>query len=297
MEQAHGMHTPMEIEKADSIAREAYVKELLLRTIALPDDIKRYIFQIMPRESHDEFIKRVKATTKKTIPDYYYYKNFQKTQFGKGGHSKMSIPTGLCPYNDHVAVLNGNHLQIINTHNHSIIHTENLPNLYYKNIALSCNLHTIATIHEERRDTKGFSNISPYDKSINVLTIKNRQTQKTESYNLSNLSPFFVMGDAHYPLPEFAFNEEGTHLILRGINAEQVTCSCEGIGSCDACKDMPHHLIIPVIINQHMHLLFSLVMGNNFPNNAHETSNESHTYVNEWGLFAPVVEILKSFLP
>ncbi len=273
--QTYGMHTPMEIEIADSIIeKKTDFKELLRNIITLPTDIKRYIFQIMPRESHDEFIERIKTTTKKTIPDYYYYKNFQKPQLGKGGRDKMNIPTaGLCPYNDYVAVLNGKHLQIINTHNHSIIHTEKLPRSNYKNIALSCNPHTIATIHKEKRDVRYSSGFSFSFASANVLTIKNIHTQKTESFDLPS---HFEVAHANYQSPEFGFNKEGTDLILRGVDDQkEQTCSCDPESLCDVtCQDMPHHLIIPVTINQHMHLLFSLIMRNILPNSANEEFKE-----------------------
>ena len=69
---AQAMDAPIHIKKAHQTTdRHAYFKELLTHTTALPTDIKRYIFTMVPvddLEFHDEFIARVKNTIKKQSP-------------------------------------------------------------------------------------------------------------------------------------------------------------------------------------------------------------------------------------
>lgn len=259
MQQAHAMDAPL-IDRTDATTkRQAYITQLLLNTIALPADIKRYIFQILPLhdlEFHDEFITRVKNSRKKYLPQSYYYKNMQEPEQRQGGRGRLSIPTGQCPYNRHVAVLNGNHLQIINTDNHSILRASDFFQTYQyphcSHIALSGDTHTIATIHQ--RNELLPNNYGEFLFTVrDIIAIKNTQTKKTEEINIP--IDFQITGGQHR-VPEFAFNKEGTHLILRGVHDKQEQiCSCDPEVPCDViCQDMPHHLILPLTINEHLAL-------------------------------------------
>jgi len=267
--QTHAMHTPMEIENVDTtITEKTNFTELLRNIIMLPDDIKRYIFQIMPRESHNEFITRIEASTKNELPDCYYYKNLQRQlhQRGFSTFDKQYIPTGLCPYGKNVAVLTkDSFLKIINTHEHSIIYTEQLVSKCYLHVALSADAQTIATVHQHTQaDLRSITE---------ELIIRNITTQKTQSIIIPST---FCIASQHKK-PVLAFNTEGTYIILRGIDDSLEKVSSNSEDACDEDEDnsyMPDHLIFPVTINQHMHLLFSLIMRKIMPNSANEESKE-----------------------
>jgi hypothetical protein len=102
---------------------------------------------------------------------------------------------------------------------------------------------------------------------VDVITIKNRKTKKTESIQIPT---HFQIASSEHRSPEFAFNPEGTLLMLRGIDGEQEQiCFCDPEKECDViCQDMPHYLITPVTINK--------------------------TYLTQWQLFAL---IMKGVLP
>ena len=247
------MDKPIKIEKKIQRERQAYYKELIPNTTALPEDIKKYIirfFCALNIESDDKFITRVKTTEKKILPDNYYYKNLKKPKPRKSYRAKCNIPTGLCPYNSHVAISNGNHLQIINCENHSIVYKEKKA-LHCGHIALSSDTSTIATIHREHSNLNNTER-RPFYFSFNVtniLTIKNIKTKKTE---LLTLPSNFDITYANYPELGFAFNKQGTSIIIRGVDKNPQKLSYDSDSDEPKNEDydhLSHHLIIPVTIN------------------------------------------------
>jgi len=273
LQQAQAMDLPMITQK----------KELLKNTIALPIDIKQYILQILylhDFKTYNQFISHVKTTIKDNLPNKYYYENLKEPRLRQGYVDRASVAICLCPNNTHVAAVKRDHLQIVNTKNNSILYTEKLflpkghKKQYYKHVALSGDTHTVATIHEEHKMLPITSDGTLHFTIVDVITIKNRKTKKTESIQIPT---HFQIASSQYRSLEFAFNLEGTLLMLRGIDGEQEQiCSCDPEKGCDViCQDMPHHLIIPVTINK-MYLtqwqLFALIMKNVLPNSMHKPS-------------------------
>lgn len=282
LQQAQAMDLPMITQKKDPILeKQIYMPGFLKNTIALPIDIKKYILQIS-HKIHNEFITRVKTSIKDDLPNKYYYKNLKEPRLRQGYVDRASVAIGLCPNNTHVVAIKEDHLQIVNTKNDSILYTKKLylpkgqKKQYYEHVALSGDTHTIATIHEERKMLPITSDGIHHFTIVDVITIKNRKTKKTESIPI----PIdFQIASSQYRSPEFAFNEEGTLLMLRGIDGEQEQiCSCDPETECDViCQDMPHHLIIPVTINK-IHLsqwqLFALIMKGALLGNAQQESKK-----------------------
>jgi hypothetical protein len=154
----------------------------------------------------------------------------------------MGILTGYCPNEINIALLNLNNIKIVNTNKDQEIYKETLPKERYQHIALSRGAHMFATMHEERKvdNTPRRGEAMCYIVT-NLLTIKNIASQKADALEFP---ANFRVGEENSSTV-FAFNKQGTHLILRGVDYTQT----ENMTANDMEKN-PHHRIIPVTINR-----------------------------------------------
>ena len=205
----------------------------------LSPDIQNLIAQFLifhDIESAEEFIERTETTTPKDIPTKYFLS--PANDLPSRDIFYNNTLTGFCPNKNNFVLLDSNNLKIINTNKDQEIYQETFErkDFRYTHIALSRGAHMFATIHETRkRDrTPHYGERIRYIRTEH-LTIKNITSKIVEELELpGNFKP------AHRQT-SLAFNKEGTHIILRGVDYTQ----SQALSAHDMEKN-PHHIIIPV---------------------------------------------------
>jgi hypothetical protein len=200
--------------------------EFLLCFTSLPSDIRRYIFQIMlfdVFETNDQFISRVSSTKRLPLSTSYYYKDMNKSyNDGRMPGALFNVPTAECPYQEKVAVLISHnsfqYLQVIDTTTQCILSSFDLLPQRYKQIALTSDAQTIATIHETIA-TNHLGHRIPK----NVLTFHDLVENKSYIQDIPSFQ--LRLSDSHDIV--FGFNKQGTFAIIRGWDeSKKQECLC-----------------------------------------------------------------------
>jgi len=252
--QTYAMDTHILVEQGKVVVnKQAYFKELLTHSAKLPTDLKKYVFNFLFHnlEFHDEFLTRVKSTEKKQVPIKYYYKDLNAVEFGNpiagSFRGVLNIPTGWCPYQTNVVVLNRKYLQIIDSRNDSILYAQGTASHSCTHIALASDNHTIATIHKKEKISPTYPSPESTRVFSNMLTVKNLITLEAKSQDID--AQFGVAHPDHLQLG-FGFNKQGTHIIIRGMDYQNKQSSSDDEPFEKDFDFMPDHVIIPVPINK-----------------------------------------------
>lgn len=213
------------------------IKPNLFILYKVPIDILNYIASFLifnDNETEHEFIERTYAITKPILPKKY----FSYLPENKNCFLSEIVCSQYCPNNKMLIVLqrfedygyNASTLTVINTKNDTIVYEqkENLNNCSHATVSRDGAL--IALLNKLKSKTKKENDFTDYYQE--VLTIKNINEKKEEIIIIPQA--FLLPSDQ----PSFAFNKQGTHIIIHDLNAKQSKNNV-----------LSRHMIFPITIN------------------------------------------------
>ena len=222
----------------------------------LPVDTCNYITQLITyddTETENEFINRTRTLTPNTVPDDCK-KHLSSDKFPdiSQGRSSKGTLVAYSPHGTNVALLEllcGNTeltLKLVHRGKEHKAHNEFIPQKQYSHCALSSHATMFALIDKAKEIGNSYGDEVMCYVTTKTLRIYNTTTKKEQECDISTYKlPYSIQH------PAIAFNKQGTHVIVHGIDHAQKQAS-HNFGSKDiAIEENPvqHHVIIPLTIN------------------------------------------------
>jgi hypothetical protein len=235
------------VEQALTVDRASAPTDGICHLACLPVDGMNYIAQFLPfnnRETKEELIAR--TCEPKTVPHQYYEDLLTHIYAGPTmipeNNCDRNIKVAFCPQKTKFVFFENFHgmgflkmtLTIFDLTTKTTIFTQKFDATIVRHLALSQCAQMFAFICNKIDDPSYYYVEEPHYE--NALFVKNIKTEKIQKFSIPKQS---------VNINSIAFNKQGTHLIVHGVDLNKITIS-HGVHDYDAYEDDRCHLIFPL---------------------------------------------------